>query len=225
MASTVGVELDAEPSDGRLLRGIQTRSAILAAACADATRTGLEGLSLGRLADEVGLSKSGVFAQFGSKEELQLAVIEGARRRFVAEVAVPADREKSPLRRLWVLCSRRLEHMRTAYPGGCFFASVNAEYGARPGPIRDRLVAIREEWLHTLVGAVQLAVRSGELRRAVDASVLARQLDALASSANGDALLLSDDKAFKLAARTTLELLRRSAEDPSVLPQRVRLTL
>jgi AcrR family transcriptional regulator len=212
-----------QTTDGRIVRGRQTRQAVLASACAVATSTGLNGLSLGELADQVGISKSGVFARFGSKEGLQLATVEEARRRFIADVVSPGRDEPSALKRLWGLSSRRLVHMRDAYPGGCFFVSVNAEFAAHAGAVRDRLVEIREEWLNTLTSTVNRAARSGEFREGADVRNLAGVLDALAISANGDALLLGDERIFSTAARRSLELLQAVAADVSVLPQRVRL--
>src|SRR3569833_2418516 len=114
-------------TDGRLLRGEQTRRAILERAAEIATIEGLEGRSIGRLAAELQVSKSGVFAHFGSKEELQLATIERAREVFIEQVIAPA-RERKGLARLRAICENRLAYQRARiFPGGCFFYSISTE--------------------------------------------------------------------------------------------------
>jgi AcrR family transcriptional regulator len=194
------------------------------AACAKATVDGLDGISLAALAAELGVSKSGVFAHFGSKEELQLATIEEARQRFIREVIAPAAAAPSPLARLWRLCLLRLRHMRSAYPGGCFFGTANAAYDARGGPVHDRLSAERRGWLDTLAGAARDAVTARQLAPGTDAQVLARQLDALAVTASGDATMFADEAVFEQAAHTSLAILRGAAVDPDPdLPRRARV--
>ena len=119
--------------------GIKSRRNILNAAASLATTEGLDGLSIGSLAEHIGMSKSGLYAHFGSKEELQLATIETAGAIFVAVIIEPTLLIDDPLERIRALCSRFLDHVeRRVFPGGCFFASVSAEFATRPGPVRAR---------------------------------------------------------------------------------------
>src|SRR6266496_3907018 len=130
--------MSAPKLDGRIERGAHTRHAILERAAAIASVEGLDRLSIGRLATELRASKSGVFAHFGSKEELQLATVQRAGEVFVAEVIAPALRAPGGLRRLWRLCDGWLDYSkRRVFPGGCFFVSVAAEFDARPGRVRE----------------------------------------------------------------------------------------
>ncbi len=132
--------MSAPKLDGRIERGAHTRRAILERAAAIASVEGLDRLSIGRLATELRASKSGVFAHFGSKEELQLATVQWAGEVFVAEVIAPALRAPGGLRRLWRLCDGWLDYSkRRVFHGGCFFVSVAAEFDARPGRVRDEI--------------------------------------------------------------------------------------
>lgn len=165
--------------------GAQTRGAILRAAADLASVEGLDGLSIGRLADDVAMSKSGLFAHFGSKEDLQLATIEEARQRYAREVIEPALASKTGIARLYGLCESFLSYIeRAVFPGGCFFASAMAEFGARaPGPVRDRIAQCQDHWMHTLERAAQDAQAAGELRGS-DPRQLAFELEAALLSAN-----------------------------------------
>jgi AcrR family transcriptional regulator len=208
--------------DGRLKRGRETRQAILERAVDIASAEGLEGLSLARLAAELEISKSGLFAHFGSKEELQLATVEQARQVFVRTVARPALEHPPGLRRVWAACSNRFDYMRSAFTGGCFFYGVNAEFDSRPGRVRDRMAELRREWLAWLQQLVEEAAELGELTPEPAPADLAFQLDAFAMAANGDARLIDDEQPFRRARDVTLEVLRRAATDPSVLPAAAR---
>ena len=140
--------------------GERSRSAILNEAAKLATVEGLSGLSIARLADAVGMSKSGLFAHFGSKEELQLATIETARDIFAAEVMEPALAEPTGIGQLRALSERFLDHVeRKVFPGGCFFASVAMEMDTRPGPVRDKAFELVGEWSSQLVAAAEGARR------------------------------------------------------------------
>src|SRR5215831_14643391 len=122
--------------------GERSRRTILDAAAKLATVEGLEGLSIGRLADHIGMSKSGLYAHFGSKEELQLAAIDTAAGIFEAEVVTPAEQAATPLEKIQVLCEQFLSHVeRRVFPGGCFFASTAAELDTHPGAVRERISA------------------------------------------------------------------------------------
>src|ERR1043166_4628074 len=126
----------------RKAQGERTRRAILETAVHIASAEGLEGLTIGRLATELSMSKSGLFAHFGSKEELQLATVEAARDIFVREVIRPAFEAPKGVARLWGLCDVWLEYVRReVFRGGCFFAAAAAEFDGRPGAVRDRIAA------------------------------------------------------------------------------------
>ena len=135
----------------RKARGDRTRQAILEVAVDVASAEGLEGLTIGRLAAELSMSKSGLFAHFGSKEELQLATVEAARDIFIREVIRPSFEAGKGLARLWKLCDVWLAYVRSeVFRGGCFFAAAAAEFDGRPGLVRDRVAGIMKEWLATL---------------------------------------------------------------------------
>ena len=208
--------------DGRLERGDQTRRAILDHAAAIASVEGLEGLSIGRLAGELNVSKSGVFAHFGSKEELQLATVRWARDVFVAEVITPARRSPAGLRRLWRLCDGWLDYSnRRVFPGGCFFASVTAEFDARPGRVRDAVAAAQRDWQRYLEDSIAKARELGELTTDADPRQLAFELDAF-TRATQDALLFDERSVYTRARRAMLHRLRAVATDPGVLPKSPR---
>jgi AcrR family transcriptional regulator len=209
-------------ADGRLVRGDQTRRAILERAAAIASVEGLEGLSIGRLAGELDSSKSGVFAHFGSKEELQLATVRWAREVFVAEVITPALRAPAGLRRLWRLCEAWLEYAsRPVFPGGCFFASVAVEFDARPGRVRDAIAEAHRDWQRYLEEAVIRARELGELTADADPRQLAFELDAF-TRATQDALLFEERSVYTRARRAMLHRLRALATDPGLLPKSPR---
>src|SRR6478752_9925315 len=135
--------------------GQRSRSAILHASARLATIEGLNGLSIGGLADHIGMSKSGLYAHFKSKEELQLATIDTASEIFAAEVVEPAAAAPAGLARVWALSNEFLAHLeRGVFPGGCFFASVAAEIDTHPGPVRDRALATVADWFNQLETAV-----------------------------------------------------------------------
>ena len=185
--------------------GERSRSAILNEAAKLATVEGLSGLSIARLADAVGMSKSGLFAHFGSKEELQLATIETARDIFAAEVMEPALAEPTGIGRLRALSERFLDHVgRKVFPGGCFFASVAMEMDTRPGPVRDKAFELVEEWSSQLVAAAEGAREEGAVDGTEDAEQLAFEIDAFLLLANA-AFVISGDKAQLDHARRAID--------------------
>jgi AcrR family transcriptional regulator len=185
--------------------GERSRSAILNEAAKLATVEGLSGLSIARLADAVGMSKSGLFAHFGSKEELQLATIETARDIFAAEVMEPALAEPTGIGRLRALSERFLDHVgRKVFPGGCFFASVAMEMDTRPGPVRDKAFELVEEWSSQLVAAAEGAREEGTIDRTEDAGQLAFEINAFLLLANA-AFVISGDKAQLDRARRAID--------------------
>ena len=196
-------------------KGQRTRNAILETAAALATEEGLEPLSIGRLAEATGMSKSGLFAHFGSKEELQLATVDQAGKLFVAEVIEPARSAPRGLARVWALCDHMIDYSeRQVFPGGCFFAATSFEFNNRPGPVRDRIQEMIQSWLSYLEHAVEQAQETGELDPDVSARAIAFQLDAFAQAANAQYQLFRDERVFdesRRAVRQRLESLRPRA--------------
>lgn len=184
--------------------GARTRTAILQTAADIASVEGLDGLSIGRLASELAMSKSGLFAHFGSKEELQLATIEEARQRYVREVIEPARAAGSGITRLHALCEAFLSYLeRAVFPGGCFFASAMAEFDSKaPGPVRDRIAQCQEQWMRTLERAVAEGLQHGELRTGSDPQQLGFELEAALLSANWYYHLFNDATYLDRARRT-----------------------
>jgi AcrR family transcriptional regulator len=175
---------------------LRSRETILRAAAGLATIHGLEGISIGNLAAHIGMSKSGLYAHFGSKEELQLATVETALEIFEAEVVAPSAGIEDPLERLRALCTSFFSHLeRRVFQGGCFFASVEAEFDTHPGPVRDRIAAIQRGWSMKLQQLVAEAQERGELRADEDPAQLAFELDAYMLMGN-TSFVLHDDPAF-----------------------------
>jgi AcrR family transcriptional regulator len=155
-------------------KGEETRQAILARAFELATVVGVSGLSIGRLAEEMGLSKSGLFAHFGSKEALEVAVVEEASRQFVQEVMVPALRHPRGEPRLRALFDNWMQWGQR--PGGCFFVGASAELDDRPGAPRDALTRSIKDWVDELAKAVRIAVSEGHFRADVDPDQVAFEI-------------------------------------------------
>jgi AcrR family transcriptional regulator len=191
--------------------GERSRNAILREATQLATIEGLEGLSIGRLADVVGMSKSGLFAHFGSKEELQLATFEAARSLFEELVVTPALELPTAGERLRGLCDNYLEYVQDAFPGGCFFAAVLAEMDTRPGAVRDRAVAFMDEWLGLLTREVQAAQAEGAIGGDEDVVQVAFQLEAYLFLANAQFVVLRAVAPIELARRAIEERLEPAA--------------
>lgn len=195
---------------GRRAQGERTRLTILEAAVDLASAEGLEGLTIGRLAAALSLSKSGLFAHFGSKEDLQLATIETARAIFIREVIRPAFEADYGMPRLWKLCETWLGHVQGGvFRGGCFFAAAAAEFDSRPGKVRDRIAEIMKEWLKTLGHGVVEAQKANHLSADVDSTQLAFEFNALELGANWAFQLYGDKQAFARAREAILERLRR----------------
>jgi AcrR family transcriptional regulator len=181
-------------------KGQRTRAAILGEAARLATVDGLEGLSIGGLATAIGMSKSGLYAHFGSKLDLQLATIESARETFIAEVLIPALAVPQSIQRLFAACEAFLSHVeRHVFPGGCFFAAAAADVGTRPGPVRDAVAAQQSDWMQLLERLAYKAVENGELEPDVDPAQLAFELNAVLVSANTSFILHGDPAVFERA--------------------------
>jgi AcrR family transcriptional regulator len=191
--------------------GERSRRVILETAARLATVEGLDGLTIGRLASETGMSKSGLFAHFGSKEELQLATIGRAEEIFEEDVLAPALRLEG-LARLEALCERFLSHVgRSVFPGGCFFASALAELDTRPGRVRDRVVAVQRGWTGLVEGALEAARERGEITAAADPAQLAFEVNAMLAEANGLHLLDPAGRGLEMARRAIADRLERAA--------------
>jgi AcrR family transcriptional regulator len=161
------------PTPRRRSDGERSRNAILREATRLATVEGITGLSISRLAAAVGMSKSGLFAHFGSKEELQLATIETAHALFHEHVIDPAQLAPTGIERLRSLTDNYLSHIeRHVFPGGCFWASVAAEVDMSPGPVRDGAMRVVNEWL----GQLEMAIRDAQAEGAIDTSEDPEQL-------------------------------------------------
>jgi AcrR family transcriptional regulator len=204
--------------DGRVVRGDQTRRLVLRKAVDIASVDGLEGLSIGRLAKELEASKSGVFAHFGSKEELQLATIRAARRIYADAVVEPALAVEPGLGRVWTLSESWLEYSRRrVFPGGCFFAKASHEYGARRGPVHDYLAEVNREWMQLIEQTIVEAIDRGEL--AADPGQLAFELNAYYDSANMASLLRdNDDTVYERARQSIRARLEAAATTGTALP-------
>jgi AcrR family transcriptional regulator len=169
------------------------RETILQEAARLVTVEGIEGLSIARLATAVGLSKSGLFAHFRSKEELQLATIETADQIFRSEVITPALEAPAGIARLRALCEGFMNYLeRGVFPGGCFFASVAAELDTHPGHVRDRALASVAEWLGRLETAAREAQAEGSVKPDEDPSQIAFELDAYLLFANAQYVASGD---------------------------------
>lgn len=197
---------------GQRARGERTRQTILETAVHIASEEGLEGLTIGRLALELSMSKSGLFAHFGSKEELQVATVETARLIFIKEVIRPSFESTEGLLRLWTLCDTWLTHIqRGVFRGGCFFAAAAAEFDGRPGPVRDRIAEIMKEWLATLSRTIVEAQQAGQLDKKIDATQLAFEFNSLELGANWSYQLYGDLNAFTQAREAIRDRLARCA--------------
>jgi AcrR family transcriptional regulator len=198
--------------DGRRARGDRTRHAILAASMRLASAEGLEDLSIARLAGELGMSKSGLFAHFGSKEELQLSTIRAARRVF-SDAAVTRALEVEPgLRRLRALLDAWFDYIGSdTFVGGCLLMEAAAEFDNRPGPVRDLIAETMAMWMDLLVGQAAAAIERGELSSATDPEQLAWELHAFGLGLNWDRQLNESADAARrarTAVQTRLELAR-----------------
>jgi AcrR family transcriptional regulator len=173
--------------------GERTYNAILAASAALATTEGLNGLSIGRLAGHLGMSKSGLYAHFDSKEELQLATIDAAGAIFDREVVAPAAEAETPLARLEALCELFLSHVeRRVFPGGCFFAAAAAEVDTHAGRVREKVAAFMDDWVAGLARFAREAQAAGQLDPGEDADQLVFEIESYLLLANNRFVLVGD---------------------------------
>ena len=188
--------------------GERTRAAILHAAASLATVEGLEGLSIGHLAAAIGMSKSGLYAHFGSKQELQLATVEEAERIFDEEVVAPALAARPGRAQLAAACEAYFDYLqRRIFPGGCFFAATALEMGARPGPVKDRVAAIQSGFTALLRSFVVIALEQHELPARENPDWLAFELHAILLAADTKFVLLDDPAVLDLARQVVRQRL------------------
>lgn len=190
-------------------KGDQTRERIVDHALLLASRDGLAGVSLGQLADRVGMSKSGLFAHFTSKEELHLEVIRAAAASFRREVFEPALRSPRGEPRLRAIVERWIawDEDVIARPGGCPIIQLAAELDDQPGPARDALVAQQRDWIKALSYAVKLAADAGHLRRDTDPDLVAFQINGIFLSFHQSRRLLGDPRAKALVRSAFKQLI------------------
>jgi AcrR family transcriptional regulator len=201
--------------DGRRVRGDKTRRAILQTAVNVASVDGLEGLTIGRLATELKMSKSGLFAHFGSKEELQISTVRAAAAIFVHRVMRPAEEAHEPgLARLYETLRLWIDYIeRGVFAGGCFFSNATVEMGGRGGPVRDVVWEQMGLWYGALADAARDAIARGELRAETDPEQLAFEVDAVGSAVSSGWLLAHDPVVFQRGHRAILSRLEADATE------------
>jgi AcrR family transcriptional regulator len=182
-------------------KGRQTRAAILDAALGLASHMGLEGLSIGALAEVAGMSKSGVFAHFGSREELQISVVREYHRRFEEEVFFPAMAQPRGLPRLRALFEHWVRRVAVEIDSGCIYISGAVEFDDRPGPVRDALAAMVRAWHAALHRAIELAIEAGHLRPDTDPQQLLFEIHGLILALHHDARFLRNPGTLDRARR------------------------
>jgi AcrR family transcriptional regulator len=193
-------------------KGEETRQAILARAFELASVIGVSGVTIGRLAEETGLSKSGLFAHFGSKEALDVAIVEEAGRQFVQAVMVPALREPRGEPRVRALFENWIAWVQRS--GGCFFVGAAAELDDRPGPPRDALVRASRDWIDELAKAARIAVREGHFASGLDTDQFAFELDGIMLAFHQFSRFLREPDALS-RTRAAFERLIASAQPPA----------
>jgi AcrR family transcriptional regulator len=196
--------------------GLRTRTAILGEAVSLATIDGLDGLSIGKLAGALGISKSGLYAHFGSKEELQLAIVNEAARIFTTQVVEPGMNAEPGLARLIVVCDSFLDHLeRHTFPGGCFFSGAVLELGVRPGAVNERVGSFVRSFAELIGSCLEDAVARGELPPSVDPEILALDLHGILLAANTRFIVGHDVHFLELARRAARHRLDLECTSPT----------
>ena len=206
-------------------KGQQTRAAILDAALGLASHMGLEGLSIGALAEMMQMSKSGVFAHFGSREELQISVVREYHARFEAEVFFPAMREARGLPRLRALFEHWVRRVSVEIDSGCIYISGAVEFDDRPGPVRDALVSMVQAWHDALHRAIQLGMQQGHLAADTDAHQMLFEMHGLILALHHDARFLRQAGSLERAGCGFEHLLARCVPPTPVARSRARSPL
>ncbi|MBU3737931.1 MAG: TetR/AcrR family transcriptional regulator [Rhodoferax sp.] len=216
-SSVVLLPIQAPGAPGRVLpKGRQTRQAIVDAALALASQIGLEGLSIGALAEVTRMSKSGVFAHFGSREELQISVIREYHARFAEEVFRPALQLPRGLPRVRALFDHWMQRVAVEIQSGCIFISGAVEFDDRPGPVRDALASSVRDWLSTLDRAVLQARQEGHLLESADAQQMAFEIHGLILALHYEARFLKNPASIARAHQGFAHVLERYGRaDPS----------
>ncbi len=203
-----------------LQKGKQTRAVILDSALSLASQMGLEGLSIGALAEVAQMSKSGVFAHFGSREELQIAVIREYHHRFEEEVFFPAMREPRGVPRLRALFERWVRRVSVEVDSGCIYISGAVEFDDRPGPVRDALVEMVRAWHHAMQRAIRIAIEDGQLKADTDADQMLFEMHGLILALHHDARLMRTPGALQRAQRGFERVVNFYLIDPLTTAQR-----
>jgi len=191
-------------------KGKLTRQTILGKAVDIASKEGLEKLTIGRLANDMNMSKSGLFSHFGSKESLQISTIEMASEIYRNEVIRPALKAPKGLARLWAVCEYFFAYtQQEVFSGGCFFATVTSEYKSSPGLIRDLLALRMREWLSFLAGTAQLAISKRQLNADVDPQRLAFEIQSLLMGANWCHQLFDEEHIMTTGLETMRQRLKQ----------------
>jgi AcrR family transcriptional regulator len=194
-----------------MTKGEETKAAILDAAVAIASEVGFTGLSIGQLAEHTGMSKSGLFAHFRSKEALQLETLEWARERFTDVVIRPTLKAPRGEQRVRALFDRWLQWETEALRGGCIFVTASAEFDDQPGPMRDAVVRNQQDWMEFVATVAGTAVSEGDFRADLDTEQLAFTLQGLMLGYHHAARLIRDPKALDHTRRALEQLLETSA--------------
>jgi AcrR family transcriptional regulator len=201
-----------EPSDGRRARGMRSRAAVLERSVQMASRDGLEGLTIGALAADLGVHKSSVHALFGSKEELQLATLAAARAILIDQVIAPGLSSDMGLPRLHAVGDAWCDYLASdVFSGGCFLCAASTEMDGRPGPLRDAVASVMREWIAVLSANIEAAIAAHELRADVNPAAMAFRLNALGMAANWQRQLLNDAAGIEHARCAWRAELARSA--------------
>jgi len=204
-------------------KGEQTRAAILDAALDLASRDGLEGLTIGLIAERMQMSKSGVFAHFGSREDLQIAVIQDYHRRFEEEVFLPSLEEPRGLPRLSAMYAGWVARHIREIDSGCMYISGAVEYDDRPGPIRDELLSMVKAWQKALLRAARQAVDEGHLAADTDCEQLVFEMRAMVLALHHDARFIGDARAVERIERGYVRLVEsyRAKSSKAAAPLRL----
>jgi AcrR family transcriptional regulator len=201
-------------------KGETTRAAIIGQALSMAQREGLEGLTIGALAERLAMSKSGVFAHFGSREELQLAVLKQYASGFVDAVMRPALVRARGLPRLRALLENWLAHLAQEIEAGCILIGAASEYDDRPGPLHDAVVGIIEGWKSELLQSIRQAQSEGHLDRRADAHQMVFEIYGLMLAMHQDARLLRSNASLKRARQGLARLIEAARPRGDVVPAR-----
>ena len=220
-ATTVPKRSRSEASLTRSLqKGQQTKAAIVDAALGLATQIGLDGLSIGALAEVMQMSKSGVFAHFGSREELQISVVREYHHRFEEEVFYPAMSVARGLPRLRALFDNWMKRTSVEIDSGCIYISGAVEFDDRPGPVRDALASSVSTWLAAMRRAIDIAIEEGHLRAATDANQVRFEVHSLILALHYEARFLRNPGALQCAVTAFDGIVRRysTGSDTSATP-------